>query len=89
LVDVDGTLIPGTSSAVLLATRLGHADQVAEAEAAWDAGLVSARYVEELDARGWAGTSQAQVREWLADLPLVDGIGDVIRWCRDHDCAPA
>jgi phosphoserine phosphatase len=88
-VDVDGTLVPGTSSAVFLAARLGHADQVAEAEAAWDAGLVTARHVEELDARGWAGTAEAQVREWLAELPLVDGIADVIRWCRDHDVVPA
>lgn len=88
-VDVDGTLVPGISSAVFLARRLGHADQVARAEAAWDAGLVSARQVEELDARGWAGTPEARVREWLAELPLVAGIGDVIRWCRDHDVVPA
>jgi phosphoserine phosphatase len=39
--------------------------------------------------RGWAGTAEAQVREWLAELPLVDGIADVIRWCRDHDVVPA
>jgi haloacid dehalogenase-like hydrolase len=87
-IDVDGTLVPGVSSAGFLAARLGHADQVAEAEAAWDAGLVTARQVEELDARGWAGTAEAQVREWLAELPLVDGIGEVIRWCRDHDVVP-
>ena len=74
---------------VFLAARLGHASQVAEAEAAWDAGLVTARHVEEVDARGWAGTTEAQLRQWLAELPLVDGIGNVIRWCRDHDVAPA
>lgn len=87
--DVDGTLVPGTSSAVFLAARLGHADQVAAVEAAWDAGLVTARHAEELDARGWAGTTEAQVREWLAELPLVEGIGEVIRWCQDHDVVPA
>ena len=58
-VDVDGTLVPETSSAIFLAARLGHVDQVAEAEAAWDAGLVTARHVEEPDARGWAGTTEA------------------------------
>ena len=62
---------------------------MAEAEAAWDAGLVTARHVEELDARGWAGTTEAQVSEWLAELPLVRGIGNVVRWCRDHDVVPA
>jgi phosphoserine phosphatase len=88
-VDVDGTLVPETSSAIFLAARLGHADQVAEAEAAWDAGLVTARHVEELDARGWAGATEAQVSEWLAELPLVHGIGEVVGWCRDHDVVPA
>jgi phosphoserine phosphatase len=88
-VDVDGTLVPETSSAIFLAARLGHAEQVVEAEAAWDAGLVTARHVEEVDARGWAGTTEAQVSDWLAELPLVRGIGDVVRWCRDHDVVPA
>ena len=86
--DVDGTLVPGISSAVYLAGHLGHRDEVAAAEAAWDAGTVSPRYVEELDARGWAGTSAVQVREWLADLPLVDGIADVVAWCTANDVVP-
>ena len=87
--DVDGTLVPGISSAVHLGGFLGHADAVAEAEAAWDAGLVDARYVEELDARGWTGTSETQVREWLGLLPLVDGIAEVVEWCVEHDVIPA
>lgn len=87
--DVDGTLVPGISSAVHVAGYLGRAEAVAEAEAAWDAGLVSARYVEELDARGWAGTSEAQIREWLGALPLVDGIAEVVEWCVDHEVIPA
>ncbi|MEU4606255.1 haloacid dehalogenase-like hydrolase [Kribbella sp. NPDC023972] len=87
--DVDGTLVPGISSAVHLAGYLGHAEAVFEAEAAWDAGLVEARYVEELDARGWAGTSEVQVREWLGLLPLVDGIAEVVEWCVDHEVIPA
>jgi phosphoserine phosphatase len=87
--DVDGTLVPGISSAVHLAGYFGHAEAVAEAEAAWDAGLVEARYVEELDARGWAGTSEHQVREWLGLLPLVDGIAEVVEWCVAHELIPA
>ncbi|MFF0268000.1 HAD family hydrolase [Kribbella sp. NPDC004536] len=86
--DVDGTLVPGISSAVYLAGHLGHQQAVAEAEAAWDVGTVSPRYVEELDARGWAGTSVEQIREWLADLPLVDGIEDVVSWCVANEVVP-
>jgi phosphoserine phosphatase len=82
--DVDGTLVPGTSSAIYLAGYLGHVDAVVEAEAAWDAGLV-----EELDARGWTGVSETQVGEWLALLPVVDGIAEVIDWCTAYDVIPA
>jgi len=87
--DIDGTLVPGISSAIHLAGFLGHLDAVTEAEAAWDAGLVEARFVEEVDARGWAGTTEAQIAEWLTDLPLVDGIGDVLAWCVAHAVVPA
>lgn len=87
-VDVDGTLVPDLSSALFLAERMGHAAAVAEAEAAWDEGLVSARHVEELDAAGWAGTSSAEVREWLVELPLVEGIPEVVDWCKTHDVVP-
>ena len=87
--DIDGTLVPGISSAIHLAGFLGHLDAVTEAEAAWDAGLVEARYVEEVDARGWAGTTEAQIAKWLTDLPLVDGIGDVLAWCVAHAVVPA
>jgi phosphoserine phosphatase len=86
--DVDGTLVPGTSSAQHLAAQLGHLDVLAEAEAAWDAGLVDARHVEELDARGWTGTSESQVREWLVSLPLVDGISEVLAWCAEQRVVP-
>jgi phosphoserine phosphatase len=86
--DVDGTLVPGPSSAQYLATYLGHLDVLAKAEAAWDAGLVDARSVEVLDARGWAGTSELQVREWLTSLPLVDGIPAVLAWCGEHRVVP-
>jgi len=86
--DVDGTLVPGISSAVYLGGYLGHQEAVAEAEAAWDAGLMEPRAVEELDALGWAGTSEGQIREWLEDLPLVDGIAEVVEWCVAHDVVP-
>lgn len=87
--DVDGTLVPGTSSGVYLAGYLGHQEAVTEAYAAWDAGLASARDIEELDARGWAGAGVADVRAWLSDLPLVDGITEVVEWCLANDVLPA
>jgi phosphoserine phosphatase len=71
--DVDGTLVPGTSSSVFLAGFLGHRDELALAEDAYASGDLDNRQVSELDARGWAGVSEGQVSGWLDGLPLVSG----------------
>jgi phosphoserine phosphatase len=86
--DVDGTLVPGGSSAQHLAVRLGHLAAVRAAEDLWDRGLVSGEYCERLDAEAWSGRSLAEVGSWLDDLPLVDGIPEVLAWCRSHDLQP-
>jgi phosphoserine phosphatase len=88
-VDVDGTLVPGVaSSAVHIAYRLGRAAELLEAEDLWDRGLMPGPEVERLDAIRWAGTLGAQVRAWLADLPLVEGIAETVAWCVERDLLP-
>jgi phosphoserine phosphatase len=74
--DVDGTLVPHTSSGQHLAELLGHAEVVREAEAGYAAGILSNEQVSVLDARGWAMRTPAQVRGFLESLPLVDGIAE-------------
>ncbi|WP_104105582.1 haloacid dehalogenase-like hydrolase [Nocardioides sp. 616] len=86
--DVDGTLVPQTSSGQHLADLLGHADVVREAEAGYAAGTLSNREVSVLDARGWAGRTPAHVRDFLESLPLVDGIAETVAWCRRQDLLP-
>lgn len=86
--DVDGTLVPETSSSLFLAGFLGHRDELAEAEDAYAAGAVDNRQVSELDAAGWAGASEEQVRGWLDGLPLVVGIAETVAWCRRHALVP-
>jgi phosphoserine phosphatase len=87
-VDIDGTLVTGTSSGSFLAQRLGHVTEVDEAEAAYAAGTIDNHEVCAIDARGWAGTHETQVDAWLEDLPLVDGIDRTVAWCRSHDVVP-
>jgi phosphoserine phosphatase len=87
-VDVDGTLVPQGSSARFIAVRLGHLDAVRVAEDAYLAGEVDNRYVADVDALGWKGASPDEVRSWLPDLPVVDGIQEVVDWCRSHDLLP-
>lgn len=86
--DVDGTLVPRTSSGQHLADLLGHADVVREAEAGYAAGTFSNQEVSVRDARGWAGHTPAQVHGFLGSLPLVEGIAETVAWCREHDLAP-
>jgi phosphoserine phosphatase len=86
--DVDGTLVPGTSSSTFLAGLLGHREKVAKAEDAYAAGVLDNRQVSELDAAGWAGVSQKQVLGWLDGLPLVPGIAETVAWCRKNGLVP-
>ncbi|GAB2581846.1 phosphoserine phosphatase SerB [Streptomyces capparidis] len=86
--DVDGTLVPGTSSSLFLAGFLGHREELAEAEDAYARGALDNRQVSELDAAGWAGVSEDQVSGWLDALPLVPGTAETVTWCRRHGLVP-
>ncbi|MEU4158576.1 haloacid dehalogenase-like hydrolase [Actinoplanes sp. NPDC026670] len=86
--DVDGTLVPGTSSGQHLAELLGHAAVVRDAEAAYSAGTLTNREVSVIDAEGWAGHSPAEVRGFLESMPLVGGIPETVAWCRDNGLLP-
>lgn len=86
--DVDGTLVPGTTSSTYLAEYIGHRDVVANAERAYADGTMTNQQVSVIDAAGWAGTSEAQVVEWLVDLPLVAGIEATVAWCWENGLAP-
>ena len=86
--DVDGTLVPGTSTSLFLAGFLGHRDELARAEDAYATGAMDNRQVSELDAAGWAGASEDQVSGWLDGLPLVAGIEETVDWCRQNGLVP-
>lgn len=51
-------------------------------------GLMDNRDVAILDAAGWREQSRTTVVRFLADLPLVEGIPEVVAWCRENDLAP-
>ncbi|MEU9109150.1 haloacid dehalogenase-like hydrolase [Streptomyces xanthophaeus] len=86
--DVDGTLVPGTSSAVFLADFLGHCQESAEAEDGYASGALDNRQVSELDAAGWADVSEERVLDWLDGLPLVSGISETVAWCWSNGLVP-
>lgn len=86
--DVDGTLVPGTSSSAFLADFLGHRDELVIAEADYASGALDNRQVSELDAAGWAGVPVEQISDWLDGLPLVLGIAETVAWCRRNGLVP-
>lgn len=86
--DVDGTLVPGTSSSQFLGQRLGHLAELAAAEEEYAQGVRDNRSVSVLDARGWAGRREDEVASWLSELPLVTGIAEVVARCRELAFAP-
>ncbi len=86
--DVDGTLVPGTSSSQFLAERLGHLAELAAAEDEYARGTRDNHSVSVLDAAGWAGHGEDAVSSWLLDLPVVAGIPEVLARCRELDLVP-
>lgn len=86
--DVDGTLVPKTSSSQHLATRLGHLEVLRQAEEDYAEGRWDNHQVSVVDAEGWRGHSPEAVERHLADLPLVTGVLEVVLWCRQHGLAP-
>lgn len=86
--DIDGTLVPSTSSGRFLAERFGHARDVATAEERYAAGTMSNHDVSVIDAAGWAGSSVSTVASWLDELPLIAGIDYVVQWCHARDLVP-
>jgi phosphoserine phosphatase len=86
--DVDGTLVPGTSSCRWVAASLGHEAELVAAEAAYVAGRMTNQEASVIDARGWAGHTEAGIRARLETLPLVGGIAETVAWCHEHDLRP-
>jgi phosphoserine phosphatase len=86
--DVDGTLVPGTSSSQFLGERLGHLAELSVAEDEYARGERDNRSVSTLDALGWAGRRPEEVRAWLRELPVVDGVSEVVARCRELGLAP-
>jgi phosphoserine phosphatase len=86
--DIDGTLIPSTSSGSFLAARFGHQQKLDDAEQRYAAGELANEHVSVIDAEGWRGVDATTVDRWLDDLPLIDGIEEVVAWCLSHSVEP-
>lgn len=76
--DLDGTLVPNTSSGGFLAEKLGHAEAMHAAEARYSAGLVGNDYVSTMDGSHYKGLNKQQIFNWLEDIPQIAGIAETV-----------
>ncbi|MBS5450022.1 MAG: HAD family phosphatase [Coriobacteriia bacterium] len=86
--DVDSALVRGVSSSRYLAQKLGNRKQMLEAEAALEREEIDKAEFYRIDAAAWKRHKPEEVRAWLDDMPLMDGIEEVTDWCRRHGLAP-
>ncbi|WP_326714810.1 haloacid dehalogenase-like hydrolase [Streptomyces sp. NBC_01474] len=85
---IGGTLVPAPGSAVYVARYLGTEAAMAEAEADYAAGRLTNPQVAAADAKTWSGYTEREIDDWLAGVPLVDGIEETVAWCRGEGLIP-
>lgn len=83
-IDMDGTLIRGTTSSGHLARWLGHADTLAEYERKYAEGLVNNRDVVAFDAKWYKGVSLTDVNRWLESIPVISGVEGAVKELHDR-----
>ncbi len=76
--DLDGTLVPGTSTCEYLGERMGHGAQMKRLEDAYHAGTITNAEVAEWDGPYFAGRTRAEVYRLLADAPVIGGIRETV-----------
>lgn len=82
--DLDGTLVRSISTGGHIAGKLGHADAMADIEAAYAAGMATNTEVAALDARHYRGLTPSDVSRMLDDIPVIDGIAETVQWLRER-----
>jgi phosphoserine phosphatase len=75
-VDMDGTLVRGTTTCLHLGQTIGHGPVIAELEQRYLAGEIDNTAVAEGDAVYYAGHDVESLTEALATIPCIGGIAD-------------
>lgn len=82
VVDMDGTLVPGTSALAHLSSRLGHEPLIDGLEHQLAQGLVTDRDVAETYARSYRGVALADAAQQMSRIPLLDDISTGVELLR-------
>lgn len=82
--DLDRTLVRGTSVSQHLADRLGQSEEMAELERRYAAGEISNSVVADEQARSYAGIPLPELVEKLDDVPCIRGIDATLAALRER-----
>ena len=85
--DLDGTLVPGTSTCSHLAKALGRSAAMNELERAYARGVISNSQVPDEDGPGYAGRTKRELQAHLATLPVIAGAKETIKALKDAGLA--
>jgi phosphoserine phosphatase len=72
--DLDGTLVPGTSTCQYLAGKLGHLEHLTKLEAQYSRGEISNAVVADGDGPFYAGQSIEAIERHLDGIPVIAGV---------------
>lgn len=76
--DLDGTLLRGTTVLRLLATHLGHGEEVADLDRAISAGEITSQVIADRSAAWFAGCTTTAMAAVLSDGPWIAGIEETV-----------
>jgi phosphoserine phosphatase len=76
--DLDGTLLPKTTTVLHLSRWNGTEATFAELERRYAAGEISNLEVAMADAKNWSGVAVADAHEALSDAALIDGVAETV-----------
>ncbi|MGH2808606.1 MAG: HAD family hydrolase [Actinomycetota bacterium] len=82
--DLDGTLLPSTTTVLHLSRWNGTEAAFAELERRYAAGEISNTEVARADAANWAGVAVADVHRALEDAVLIEGVQETVATLTEH-----
>jgi phosphoserine phosphatase len=77
-IDLDGTLVRGTTTCRHLADRLGHTEAMDQLERDYAAGTITNATIADWVNRNFAGKTPAELHALLRSAPVIDGIQETI-----------
>ncbi|MGH3854133.1 MAG: HAD family hydrolase [Pseudonocardiaceae bacterium] len=84
--DLDGTLIRGTTTSLMIAESMGHRAVVEELERLHHTYEISNHEFTAREARLFAGTHPEQIRDHLRDVPWIGGLRETFVALTDAGC---